>query len=267
MSGNEYHKKPLTITGDSTLDLLRLATPIIAMMISRMLMGFVDFVMVSKLGTDAQAAISPATMFIFMLACIGLGIATAVQTFVAQADGRGEHRECGGYAWQSCYLAAVFAALTLPVALSANAWFPWIARLGSHSSAVAALEVRYVEIALWSVAPSIVCIGLSGFFNGIQRPWIAFVASVISLATNIAGNWLLIFGNLGFPCLGIAGAAYSTVFAWGIRALVLILAMILPAFNERYGTRHSLAFSWQKTRDLVRVGGPTAVTWLLDIGS
>ena len=54
-----------------TAALLKLAMPIIGLMVSRMAMGFIDFVMVSRLGTDAQAAISPATIFVFALACLG----------------------------------------------------------------------------------------------------------------------------------------------------------------------------------------------------
>ena len=72
---------------DVTLSLLTLALPIMGMTISRMLMGFIDFAMVSQLGTTAQAAISPATTLIFVVSCLGMGIANGVQTFVSQADG------------------------------------------------------------------------------------------------------------------------------------------------------------------------------------
>jgi Na+-driven multidrug efflux pump len=71
---------PEWTTGTALRELVRLALPIVAMTVSRMLMTFVDFVMVSQLGTEAQAAISPATMFVFVLGCLGLGIATATQT-------------------------------------------------------------------------------------------------------------------------------------------------------------------------------------------
>ncbi len=249
------------------LDLLRLALPIIAMMVSRMLMGFIDFVMVSQLGTEAQAAISPASLFVFVVACLGLGIATAVQTFVSQADGRGVPGQGGAYAWQSFYIAAAFGLLTLPVAATTDLWYGWIARLGQHPAETAVMEIEYVRIGLWAVAPSIVCIGLNGFFTGIRRPWVGFIAVVASLGANLLGNWLLIFGNLGFPALGIAGAAYATVIAWCVRGAVLTVAMLLPTFDRRYNTRRSQAPSWDKLAALIRVGGPTSLGWLVDIGS
>lgn len=249
------------------MDLLVLAAPIIAMTVSRMLLGFIDFVMVSQLGTEAQAAVSPASLFVFVLGCVGLGIANAVQTFVSQADGRGEPDQAGGYAWQTFYIAGAFALLTLLAALTTDIWFSSLAAFAGHAPAVAHMEADYVRIALWSVPPSIVCIGLNGFFSGVQKPWIAFVAVVVSLVTNVIGNWLLIFGNLGFPELGIAGAAYATVAAWIARAAVLTIAMLAPQYDRKYNTRHSQALCGDKLAGLIRVGAPTSVGWLVDIGS
>jgi MATE family multidrug resistance protein len=251
----------------ASFELLLLALPIIGMMVSRMLMGFIDVVMVARLGTDALAAISPAAMFVFLLSCLGMGLANGIQTFVAQADGRGEHRQAGAYAWQCFYIAGVFGLLTIPFAATVQTWFEPIARVGQHTEEVMALEAAYMRIALWSVAPSIVCMGLNAFFMGVQKPWITFGAVVLSLVANVFGNWVLIFGNLGFPALGIQGAAYATVFSWSLRALVLLGALLLPRFDRRYRTRGGTAFDWQKMKGLIRVGGPTSVQWIFDIGS
>ncbi len=71
----EYAKPKSLVAPSATAELLKLAMPIIGLTVSRMAMGFIDFVMVSRLGTDAQAAISPATIFVFALACLGMGAA------------------------------------------------------------------------------------------------------------------------------------------------------------------------------------------------
>lgn len=249
------------------MQLLRLALPIIGMMVSRMLMGFIDFVMVSQLGTQAQAAISPATVFVFALACLGMGVANSVQTFVSQADGRGEPHQAGPYAWQSLYIAAICGLLTWPVASTTEVWFGWVARIANHEPAVAALEIRYIRIALWSVPLAVLSIGLNGFFMGIQKPRVGLIAVVVSLLVNVAGNYVLIYGKLGFPQMGIAGAAVATVIGWLVRDLVLVAAMLLPAFDQRYNTRRSMAWSSAKLAGLLRIGGPTAVQWILDMGS
>ncbi len=250
-----------------TRQLLRLALPIIGMMVSRMLMGFIDFVMVSQLGTAAQAAISPAVLLVFTFACVGMGLATSVQTFVSQSDGRGRPHLAGSYAWQSLYIAGIATLLACLASVSTPIWYEWIARLGKHTPEMTELEIAYTRIALWSVPLAVLSIGFDGFFMGIQKPRVALLAVVASLVVNASGNYVLIFGKLGFPELGIRGAAIATVIGWSVRVGILATAMLLPEFDRRYHTRRSQAWSSAKIAGMLRVGGPTAVQWLVDMGS
>lgn len=249
------------------LPLLRLALPMIGMMVTRMLMGFVDFFMVSMLGTEAQAAISPATILVFTVACLGMGLATSVQTFVSQADGRRESHRAGGYAWQTYYVAIASLLLVVPLVATLPTWFGWIAALAHQPATVARLEVDYLHIALWSVPLAVACGGLEGFFNGAQRPRIALIAMIAGVIVNVFGNWLLIFGNLGFPAWGIGGAALATVVGWGIRAGIMTMALLSAEIDDRYHTRSAMAFDPVRLRGMLRVGGPTAIQWLVDIGA
>lgn len=247
--------------------LITLALPIIAMMVSRMLMGFIDFVMVKELGTDAQAAISPATMLVFTLGCLGLGIANAVQTFVAQADGRGEPHVAGAYTWQTLYLAGVCTLWIWPLAETTPIWLGWIAALGQHPEAMLALEIEYTRIALWSMPFAVLSMGFNAFFMGIQKPTVGLFAVLLSLVVNGVGNYVLIFGHFGFPEMGMAGAAVATVLGWAVRAVFLGALMVGPAFDARYHTRRTLGLSLSKLRDLLRIGLPTALQWVVEIGS
>ncbi len=250
-----------------TAELLKLAAPIIAMMISRTAMGFIDFWMVSYLGTTAQAAISPAAMLIFTVSCLGMGVANAVQTFVAQADGRGQGDLAGAYTWQSLYVALLCAVAIAPLAATTETWYGHVARLAQHDAEMARLEIQYTRIALWSVPPAVLSIGLNSFFMGIQRPRPALLAVIVSLLVNAVGNYVLIFGKLGAPALGMRGAAIATVAGWGARVLFLAGAMMLPEFDRRYRTRRIAGWSNPRLAGMLRVGGPTSLHWLIDIGS
>ena len=270
--------RPMDLSGARpTVELLRLAAPMILMSLSRVAMGFIDFLMVSWLGTDAQAAISPAAIFVWALACAGTGIASGVQTYVAQAEGRGERRIAGGYAWQTLYLAGAALLIAWPLAQTAPSWLRTLTALGQTPPGVAAMEIEYVRIGLWTAAPIILCTGLDGFFQGIRRPWITLVAGVVSLGVNALGNWLLIFGptlripylgwSVAFPAWGIGGAAIATLIGWWARVGVLTVAVLRPKVDREYHTRRSLALCRQKLADLVRVGLPMSLQGLLDIGS
>ena len=247
--------------------LLLLALPIMGMTVSRMLMGFIDFVMVSQLGTDAQAAISPCTMLVFTIACLGMGIAHSVQTFVSQADGRGEPHLGGGYAWQSLYIAGISSLIAFPIALTIEHWYGAFATWAQHPEEMLRLEIEYTRIALWWVPLGVLSMGLDGFFMGIQRPRTTLIAVVASLVVNAAGNYVLIFGKFGFPELGMAGAAIATVFGWGVRAAILAIAILSPEVNRRYHTRRALRWQTANIKGMLRVGLPTSFQWLVDIGA
>jgi len=247
--------------------LLRLALPLIAVTSSRMAMGFIDFAMVSRLGTAAQAAISPATLLVWAFICLGFGLATSVQTFAAQAHGRGRPEEGAAYAWQSIYLGAAFGLITAPLAVLIPALYAWIGGVAHHAPEVQALETTYTRIALWVMPPAVIASGFESFFNGVQRPRITLLGVLASLATIAFGNWVLIWGHCGLPALGIAGCAIATVIAWWVRVAVLLTAFLSGRINVRYHTRHCWRPSLSRLRGIVRIGGPTGLAWLADIGS
>ncbi len=251
----------------ATRALLLLALPMIGITVSRMLMGFIDFAMVSQLGTAAQAAISPSTLLLFVIACAGMGIAQAVQTFVSQAEGRGEPERGGAYVWQTVYLALAAAAVSAPIALATPHWFPRLGQLGHHPPDVQEMEIAFLRYALWSIGPMTACAGLESFYNGIRKPRIGLVAVISSLVTIAAANYVLIFGKFGFPAMGIAGSGLATVLAWCVRLLVLAIPLTSTAIDARYHTRRSFALDVRKTREMLSVGGPISVQWLVDIGA
>lgn len=250
-----------------TRELLVLATPMIGVTLSRMAMGFIDFVMVAQLGAAAQAAISPATLLVFSLGCLGMGVAQSVQTFVSQSDGRGEPHRCGGYAWQTLYIAAASALVAAPMIATVDWWFPLFAGWQQHPPEMVRQQVDYLRIGLWMIVPATVCMGLENFFNGIRKPAISFVAVLASLIANGLGNYALIYGNWGFPRMEMGGAALATVLAWFVRLAILWVALLAPQLDARYRTRSSWRPDRERLVQMLKVGGPVAVQWLVDIGA
>jgi MATE family multidrug resistance protein len=250
-----------------TLELLTLALPMIGMTISRMLMGFIDFVLVSQLGTAAQAAISPCTLLLFVIACLGMGMAQGVQTFVSQAEGRGEPERAGAYVWQTLYLAIAAAILSAPIAIFTPQWFPLLGAFGEHPSDVQSMEIGFLSWGLFSIGPMTASAGLESFYNGIKRPKIGLIAVVASLITIAIANYLLIFGHFGFPKMGIAGSGLATLLAWCVRLVVLLIPIGSRAIDAKYRTLANLRPDMAKVRELVRVGGPISFQWLVDIGA
>ncbi|MEX1015950.1 MAG: MATE family efflux transporter [Phycisphaeraceae bacterium] len=241
--------------------LLLLAMPIIASMVSRTAMSFVDFIMVSQLGTEAQAAIMPAGILLFCVIAFGFGTLTAVSTFVSQSLGRNDHRACGIYAWQGIHLSLLLGLLALPAWLVVPGLFAWV----GHAPAVQAMEVTYVQIGLLGLAPMLAGHAVTNFFNGIHKPMVGFWAMVASNVFNAVANYALIFGHFGFPAMGIAGAAWATNLAAVLQTLILLGWMLRPKLAAAFHTRRTWRPDFVRMRRVVWLGVPAGLQFMVDI--
>lgn len=252
---------------DALGELLRLAFPLVLVTASRMLMGFIDTLMVSRLGTDELAAILPATMLLWAFFSAGIGTACSVQTFASQADGRGEPERGAAYAWQTMYYALLLVPFTAAFSHYAPAIYAAIASVGGQTENVRHLQITYTTITVWSMIPAVFAAGLESFFNGVQRPRITLIATVASLVTNAVLNWVFIFGHLGSPAMGVWGAGLATVIGWWARVAVLLTAFLSPAVNARFHSRRAFALHLPMLGDVFRIGIPTALGWLLEVSA
>ncbi len=240
-----------------------LAGPIIATMVSRTAMGIVDFVMVSQLGTEAQAAIVPAGITLFTVIAFGMGVMTAVNTLVAQHAGRDEPHQCASYTWQGLWLSAVLGVGSLVL------WpaVPWLFEVSGHEPSVAALEVVYVQIGLLGIGPILAAMAVANFFNGIHRPMIGLWATLISNAFNVVANYALIFGGFGFPAMGVEGAAWATTLASVVNLLALVLWWVRPAMHRTYDVWRQWRFHAKRMRRTLRLGLPAGFHFAADIAT
>lgn len=231
--------------------------------VSRTAMSFVDFLMVSRLGPEAQAAVLPAGLLLFVGLGFGLGLLSVVNSFVAQALGRGTLEECSAYAWQGVWISAVLAILALPLWFVVPPAFAWI----GHDPAVRAMEVTYVRIGILGVFPMLASAAITNFFTGIHRPAIGFWAMLVGNVFNVAGNYALIYGNWGFPAMGIGGAAIATQLSAVVQTIILTAWMLRPTTVRTYGVLHTWRPDFARLMGLVRFGVPAALHWTLDIGA
>jgi MATE family multidrug resistance protein len=251
--------------------LVWLAAPMIASMMSRTVMSFVDFAMVSKLGTNAMAAIMPAGMMLFLPVGFGMGLLSLVNTFVSQSLGRNKLRDCSAYAWQGVYLALLLGVVFIPLWPLVPAFFEWVGHgkdaMPDGGMTVIEMETVYLRYGLLSIAPMLVHTALGNFFNGIHKPMVGFWAMLIANIFNIVGNYALIFGNWGFEPMGIEGAAIATLGAAILQAAIMLGWMLLPSYQARYGSMHTWKPDWKKLKGLMSFGAPAGAQFVVDIAS
>lgn len=241
-----------------------LAVPVVLSELGWMAQGIVDTIMVGKLGPAAIGAVSLGNAVYYTPSLFGIGLLLGLDTLVAQAYGRRDHDECHRWLAQGVYLACI---VTPPIMLLLAAASFGFARFGI-TPAVAAPASTYLRLLNWGTLPLLLYGGTRRYLQGVGQVRVITVTYVLANLLNWAGNWILIYGKLGFPALGVNGSAISTCIAR------IAMAAALLGFAWRYERqrghplfRHWAGPSLQRLRQLVQLGAPAAGQILLEVGA
>jgi len=236
--------------------MLRLSAPVIISTFSLTIMQFVDRFMVSRLGTDALAAILPAGFLSMLPSGFALGTITGLNTFVSQSLGRGQRAACSSYFWQMLYMGLIYSLVVVALLWPAA---PLLFRMMGQPAGVAENEVIYFRIMLCAQIPAIINWSSNQFFVGIHRPLVTMISSLFGQGVNVAANYILIFGKLGMPAMGIAGAGWGTFIGIGAAAFLNLAVFMSHPMNMSFGSRRAAGIAPARMRDLLAVGVPAGL--------
>ena len=185
----------------------QLAAPVMLGMLGHTFVGFVDNIMVGQLGTAELAAVSLGNSFMFIAMSLGIGFSTAITPLVAEADA--ENNFAKG---KSAFKHGLFSCTILGVALFLLVFFAKpLMYLMKQPAEVVELAIPYLDLVAFSLIPLVVFQAFKQFSDGLSMTRYPMYATLIANIVNVVLNYLLIFGKLGFPEMGIVGAAYGTL--------------------------------------------------------
>lgn len=253
---------------DGLREVTQMAWPIMLGALSFVIMDFVDKVFVAWLDRDLAnpyhlAAIGSASVWSYTLGVFFVGVAGCVSTFSAQSLGRGNRENCSAFAWQGIYISLAAGAIALLMFPLSR---PLFGSMG-HGPTVTELELTYFRIRILSFVFVAWQGALAAFFQAINRPIIPMYTTIAGNVTNIVLDYLLVFGKLGLPAMGIAGAATATVIAMMVQAALLQAIFMSAPVHREYATRGTWRFDAVKARDLFRIGWPSGLSSFLDVAS
>jgi MATE family multidrug resistance protein len=241
-------------------DFLRIAVPLIISMGVNAIQIFIDRVFLSYYSQVSYAAAIPAGISNFAIMSIFLFTLGYIDIFVAQYYGKQENSSIGPAVWQSVYLALAAAFLIFLVSLFSEKIFTHI----GHPYNVAVEEVKYFKMLCYGAFPTIADLALSGFYSGRGKTKVVLLITTCCITVNILLDFCLIFGNLGFPELGITGAALATNISAAISVLISIILILQKKNNAIYNTRKFTPdFVFMKR--LLRYGFPNGIATFFDM--
>ncbi len=243
--------------------IIRIASPAIITMVSVNIMQFADRTFLARYDLAHFTASMPAGIYSFALLSVFLGITGFVANLVAQYYGARQSPECARATWQGVYFSLLCGTLLLALSPAAVRLF----RAVGHAENLIPLESQYFYCMIVSGLFHLLGNSLAGFFNGIGKTRIPMVAAVIANGFNILMNWILIFGKLGMPALGILGAGIASALG-GLVSVILLAAIFLSRSNRsNYGTLRAHGIQRGILGKLLRFGMPAGVQFFLDMAA
>ena len=200
--------------------LLRLAAPLVLIQVGTMLMGVVDTIMVGQVSPAALASVALGNMYFFSLSIFGMGVLFALDPIIAQALGAGDELAVRRGLQRGLVLSV---ALTVPVALVLFTVRPVLELVGQPPEVIpdAAGFVHRNALSVW---PFYVFVVLRQTLQAHHRVLPIGVTVVLANLVNVALNYMWIYGNFGFPAMGVLGSAWATtVSRWLMAAMILAL--------------------------------------------
>ena len=240
---------------------IAVAGPLAAANLAQMAMGFTNTVIVGSLGSAALAAAGLGASLYFTIAMVCSGILTAVAPLAAHAIGAREDRRAGRVAGAGLVLAAL---LTVPVVAALLLANHLLVTLG-YEPALAAEIGRFLGAIAWAAPGFLGFAVLRSFLVAASHSRTVMIALILCIPMNAGLNWILVFGHLGAPALGIAGSGCSTaVIQWLMFSGLALYALAAPSL-ARYRLRPSLR-SRDEIKRILRLGLPIGGILGLEIG-
>lgn len=202
--------------------MLRLAVPVVLAELGWMSMGIVDTMMVAPLGAAAIGAVGIGTAIHMAFAIFGMGLLLGLDTLVSQAFGAGQIVECRRWLSHGAMLSMLQTPPLIGVCIVVVFVIP---ALGFHPDVMPLVRV-YFSVVLWSTPPLLLYAAFRRYLQGMHVVTPVMFALLSANAVNAVANWTLIYGRFGLPALGVAGAAWATLFSRLYMAMVLFAAIL-----------------------------------------
>lgn len=243
---------------------LKLAGPIILGELAQMALALIDTAMVGSVSYKQLAAAALVMSVVNIPFVLGIGMTMSVSQMVAMAHGRNDAQKVSHYLFNGFLLCAFTGILiTLGLECSKNILFNL-----KQDPEVAQMAVPFLRIISLSIIPMMFFMTLKQFTDGLEYTRTAMTLSLIALPLNAFLNWLLIFGNWGFPRMELVGAAWGTLITRTLIFIALTLVVFKHKTFRRYmaASRTSWKFSWETTKELLRIGIPSSLQAGMEVG-
>lgn len=242
---------------------LKLSTPVILGLLGHTLVGMIDNIMVGKLDPINLAAVSLGNSYIFVAMSLGIGFSAAITPIVAEA-----HSEKNNEKLKTSFINGFILCLFLGIFLYGSI----LLLKGTliyldQPQEVVRLALPYIDIVAISLIPLLLFQALKQFVDGLSKTIYPMYATVLANIINVIINYILIFGMLGFPKLGIIGAAIGTLVSRSIMfSFLFYMLMNKDIIYDYISDLKSFVYNRFMIKKILSLGLPTSLQMFFEVG-
>ena len=242
---------------------LKLSTPVILGLLGHTLVGMIDNIMVGKLDPINLAAVSLGNSYIFVAMSLGIGFSAAITPIVAEA-----HSERNNEKLKTSFINGFILCLFLGIFLYGSI----LLLKGTliyldQPQEVVRLALPYIDIVAISLIPLLLFQALKQFVDGLSKTIYPMYATVLANIINVIINYILIFGMLGFPKLGIIGAAIGTLISRFIMfSFLFYMLMNKEIIYDYISDLKSFVYNRFMIKKILSLGFPTSLQMFFEVG-
>lgn len=239
-----------------------IAFPVMLSQLGHILVGVADSMMVGQLGPEPLGAISLSNSILGVVMLFGIGVSYSITPLIAAADGEG-NRPRQSVVFRNGFVVMLGAGIFL--AMLVNVASPLLYHM-NQPEAVVTKALPYLGIVAYSFIPFMLFTSFKQYAEGLSFTKIATVLTVGANVINVILNYLLIYGNFGFPALGLVGAAYATFIA---RVLMLVMMAIYVTRSSWFNLPEVLsrAVEGKMIGRMLKMGVPMGMQFVFEAGA
>ena len=241
----------------------KLTYPVMLGMLAQNLINFTDTVFLGRVGEVELGASAIGGLFYYGVFVVGFGFSIGTQILISRRNGEHNNAEIGrifnhslGFLLLLGLLIVVLVQTTAPALLQRT--------MSSH--AVYQATWAFLDIRVWGIFFAFINASFRAFYVGTLKTWMLGWSAGIMAVVNIILNYLLIFGNFGFPRMGIAGSALASVISEAVSVVFFVIISLYRKDILNYGILKPAGLQWKVIRSTLELSVYTMIQNFLAMG-
>lgn len=242
----------------------RVAFPILISLVVEHMIGLTDTAFLGRVGEIELGASAIASIYYMVIFMLGFGFSIGSQIIIGRRNGEGNYKQTGYVFWQGLYF---LLGLAVVLILLSEAVTPWLLSKMVSSPNVYHAALDYVTWRLPGMLFAYCTTIFRAFYVGTTSTKTLTFNAIVMALSNIVFNYILIFGKLGVPALGIKGAAIGSSLAELVSLIFFVGYMLRSTDLKKYGLDVLPRFEWRSLREILSVSVWTMVQSFLSIST